>query len=104
MRRITLIHGFAALVALLSSNTYYSQSKSTLEDQGYDYLNAMDFVHAYEVFDKLHAKYPNELDYQFKRSIYALKYAEEKERAIEIFCYNRDKKKTSESELYLAKV
>jgi Tol biopolymer transport system component len=103
MRRTRLIRALAAIVALLSFQTMRTQSKSTLEDQGYDYLNAMDFVHAYEVFDKLHAKYPNELDYEFKLGICALNYAEKKERAIEIFRDIRDKKKTAESEMYLAK-
>jgi Tol biopolymer transport system component len=96
--RIALV---AAMVCTGTLST--AQSRSTLEDQGYDYLNALDFVHAYEVFDKLHSKYPEELDYQFKLGICALNYAEKKERAIEIFKAIRDKKKTAESELYLAK-
>jgi outer membrane biosynthesis protein TonB len=103
MRRITLTSTAALVAAIFTSAQLYSQSKSTLEDQGYDYLNAMDFVRAYDVFDKLHAKYPNELDYQFKLGICALNYAEKKERAIEIFRDIRDKKKTAEAEMYLGK-
>jgi tetratricopeptide (TPR) repeat protein len=103
MKRLSVYRKAAIALAVLACVHSNAQSKSTLEDQGYDYLNAMDFVHAYDVFDKLHSKYPTELDYEFKLGICALNYAEKKERAIEIFKSIRDKKKTFEAELYLAK-
>ncbi len=88
---------------LLFNAALRSQSKSALEDQGYDYLNNQDFENAYRVFDKLHTKYPREIDYQFKLGISALNFSEKKERSIEIFQDMKKKYKTIEVEFYLGK-
>jgi len=93
----------AALVLLLFSGYTKAQSKSTLEDQGYDALNTQQYVKAYEIFDKLHSRYPKEIDYQFKLGICCLNYAEKKDRAIEIFKDMKTKYKTLEVEVYLGK-
>ena len=84
MAQLNKITVLCLFMALLSIKTQ-AQSKSVLEDEGYDYLNNGDFIKAYEAFDKLHARYPKELDYQFKLGICCLSYPEKKERAIEVF-------------------
>ncbi len=90
-------------LALLLSAAGISQSRSTLEDEGYDYLNNAEYAKAYAVFDKLHSRYPKEIDYQFKLGICALNYTEKKERAIEIFQEMKVKYNTAETETYLGK-
>jgi len=99
MKKQTSLFG----LLLLMSGALCSQSRSTLEDEGYDYLNNRRFTEAYEIFDKLHSKYPKELDYQFKLGICALNYPEKKERAIQIFQEMKVKYNTPETELYLGK-
>lgn len=102
MAKITF-HYIAALVLLLFAGQLKAQSKSTLEDQGYDALNSHQYVKAYEIFDKLHSRYPKEIDYQFKLGICCLNYPEKKDRAIEIFKDMKAKYKTLEVEVYLGK-
>lgn len=91
------------LCPLLFCGVAFGQSRSTLEDEGYDYLNNNEWAKAYEVFDKLHNRYPKELDYHFKLGICALNYSEKKERAIEIFQEIKVRHNTTESEMYLGK-
>ncbi len=102
MAKITF-HYIAALVLLLFAGQATAQSKSTLEDQGYDALNSHQYIKAYEIFDKLHSRYPKEIDYEFKLGICCLNYAEKKDRAIEIFKDMKAKYKTLEVEVYLGK-
>lgn len=102
MAKITFNY-VAALVLFLFAGQLQAQSKSTLEDQGYDALNTHQYVKAYEIFDKLHSRYPKEIDYQFKLGICCLNYAEKKDRAIEIFKDMKAKYKTQEVEVYLGK-
>jgi len=93
----------AALVFILFAGQLRAQSRSMLEDQGYVALNSHQYIKAYEIFDKLHSRYPKEIDYQFKLGICCLNYAEKKERAIEIFKDMKAKYKTLEVEVYLGK-
>jgi hypothetical protein len=102
MRKTNLVF-LAICVLFLLPGISKSQSRSALEDQAYDYLNNSEFVKAYEAFDQLHARYPKEIDYQFKLGICALGYPEKKERAIEIFQDMKNKNNTRESEYYLAR-
>jgi hypothetical protein len=99
LNKITVLCLFLALLSIKSS----AQSKSVLEDEAYDYLNNGDYIKAYESFDKLHARYPKELDYQFKLGICCLSYPEKKERAIDVFQDMVTKYKTKEAEFYLAR-
>lgn len=93
----------AALFFVLLAGQSNAQSKSALEDEAYDFLNNGEFTKAYEGFDKLNARYPKELDYQFKLGICCLSYPEKKERAIEIFTDMKTKYKTKEADYYLAR-
>lgn len=93
----------AGLLLFIFAGQSKAQSKSALEDQAYDYLNNNEFVKAYDAFDQLHARYPKELDYQFKLGIACLSYPEKKERAIEIFQDMVVRYKTREAEFYLGR-
>lgn len=93
----------AGLLLILFAGQSKAQSKSALEDQAYDYLNNNEFVKAYEAFDQLHAKYPKELDYEFKLGICCLSYPDKKARAIEIFTDMKSKYKTRDAEFYLGR-
>jgi outer membrane biosynthesis protein TonB len=97
-RKISLLGCLLLLCGIMRS-----QSRSALEDEGYDYINNAQYAEAYEIFDKLHSKYPKELDYQFKLGICALNFPEKKERAIQIFQEMKVKYNTPETELYLGK-
>ncbi len=92
-----------AFVFILMAGLSKAQSRSTMEDQGYDALNSHQYVKAYEIFDKLHSRYPKEIDYQFKLGICCLNYADKKDRAIEIFKDMKQRYKTLEVEVYLGK-
>lgn len=92
-----------AFFLVLSTGFVNAQSRSTLEDQGYDALNSHQYIKAYEIFDKLHARYPQEIDYEFKLGICCLNYADKKSRAIEIFKSMKTRYKTLEVEVYLGK-
>lgn len=94
---------FAAIILFMLATQVNAQSRSTLEDQGYDALNTHQYVKAYEIFDKLHSRYPQEIDYEFKLGICCLNYAEKKARAIEIFKDMKARYKTLEVEVYLGK-
>lgn len=93
----------AAVFLLLFAGQVHAQSRSTLEDQGYDALNSHQYVKAYEIFDKLHSRYPKEIDYQFKLGLCCLNYPEKKDRAIEIFKDMKTRYNTLEVEVYLGK-
>lgn len=99
----TKFYQIAVLLFILFAGNMQAQSRSTLEDQGYDALNTHQYVKAYDIFDKLHSRYPKEIDYQFKLGICCLNYAEKKGRAIEIFKDMKTKYKTLEVEVYLGK-
>jgi hypothetical protein len=98
-----LFHSLVLFAFLFAAGALKSQSRTVLEDQGYDFLNTHQYVKAYEVFDKLHSRYPKEIDYQFKLGICCLNYAEKKDRAIDIFKDMKAKYKTLEVEVYLGK-
>lgn len=102
MAKITF-HYMVALAFIVFASQLQAQSRSTLEDQGYDALNTRQYVKAYEIFDKLHSRYPKEIDYQFKLGICCLNYPEKKGRAIEIYKDMKEKYKTLEIEVYLGK-
>ncbi|HQQ93636.1 MAG TPA: hypothetical protein PLQ93_03710 [Bacteroidia bacterium] len=99
LNKITILYLFLSFLSIKTS----AQSRSVLEDEAYDYLNNGDFIKAYDAFDKLHARYPKELDYQFKLGICCLSYPEKKERAIEVFQDMVTKYKTKEAEFYLGR-
>jgi hypothetical protein len=79
------------------------QTKDELEEKAYNALNDRDYALAYDLLDKLNAKYPKEMDYRSKLGICCLRYPEKKARAIEIFSAIRNEVKDLESDYYLGK-
>lgn len=61
------------------------QSSKELEEEAYYQFTNKDYKKAYELYDKLSAKNPKEIDYKFKLGYCCLYYAEKKKRAVEIF-------------------
>jgi hypothetical protein len=98
-----IISYLVAILFLVFASQVNAQSRSKLEDQGYEALNSHQYVKAYDIFDKLHSRYPKEIDYQFKLGICCLNYADKKARAIEIFKDMKARYKTLEVEVYLGK-
>lgn len=96
---------FLTAFMLFGINVMNGQTKSQAaqEQEAYMYLNSQDYVNAYTMFDKLHAKYPNELDYEEKLGVCCLYYPEKKARAIEIFEQMSTKYKRPIYDYYLGK-
>ncbi|MBN8692522.1 MAG: PD40 domain-containing protein [Bacteroidetes bacterium] len=68
-----------------------AQSSKEIEEEAFYFFSNKDYKKAYELYDKLSAKNPKEIDYKFKLGYCCLYYPEKKSRAIEIF---EDMKKT----------
>jgi hypothetical protein len=62
-----------------------AQTRAVLEEQAYGYLDAHNYVKAYDAFDKLCSRYPQEMLYQFNLGYCCLNYPAKKNRAIELF-------------------
>lgn len=101
--RKTLLHALLFVLCFLGSQHLQAQSKADLEEDAYNALNDRDFAKAYDLFDKLNAKYPKEFDYKFKLGISALNYPEKKARAVELFKEIKTEVTGPESSYYLGK-
>jgi tetratricopeptide (TPR) repeat protein len=99
----TLFKALLLFVFTLCGINGSAQSKSDMEEDAYNALNDRDYAKAYQLFDKLNAKYPKEFDYKFKLALSALNYPEKKSRAIEIFTEIKNETKGPESNYYLGK-
>lgn len=74
------------IILLIAITTQISgQSSKDLEEEAYYYFSNKDYKKAYDLYDKLNAKKPKEIDYKFKLGYCCLYYAEKKKRAIDIF-------------------
>src|SRR6218665_839768 len=94
---------FILLSVFQSKGQTKIKTKEELEIEAYSALNSQEYTKAYNLFDKLHAKYPDDADYQEKLGICCLYYPEKKARAIELFKAMSEKYKTSLYEYYLGK-
>lgn len=83
---------------MLVSLQINAQSSKELEEEAYYHFANKDYKKAYDLYDKLSAKNPNEIDYKFKLGYCCLFYAEKKKRAIEIFEGIKNEKKNKEIE------
>lgn len=87
------------ILLLIGLSTHlYGQSSKDLEEVAYYYFSNNDYKKAYELYDKLNAKKPKEIDYKFKLGYCCLYYAEKKKRAIDIF---EDLKKNGSKDIEL---
>ncbi len=78
------------------------ETKAMQEEKAYNALNDHDYALAYNLFDKLYAKYPKNFDYKFKLGFCCLNYPEKKQRALEMFQEIRKENKSLEADYYLA--
>lgn len=101
MRKI-LIRLFTLLLALMPI-AVISQSSKEIEEEAVYYFTNKDYKKAYDLYDKLNAKNPKELDYKFRLGYCCLYYPEKKKRAIEIFEEIKKGKKTKDIDYYLGK-
>src|SRR5574343_549974 len=101
MRKI-LIRLFTLLLALMPIAVISHSSKEIAVEAVYYFTNK-DYKKAYDLYDKLNAKNPKELDYKFRLGYCCLYYPEKKKRAIEIFEEIKKGKKTKDIDYYLGK-
>lgn len=90
------------LCLLISFIAVPSFAQNLKEDAEY-YFEAKDYKKAYELYDKLFAQNPKNLDFKFRLGFSALHYPEKKARAIEIFEDIKREDKSPEADYYLAK-
>lgn len=79
-----------------------AQSKDLKQEAAY-YFEAKDYKRAYDLYDKLHAQSPKNLDYAFRLGYSAIYYPEKKLRAIEIFEELKKVDKSADMNYYLGK-
>lgn len=93
------------LFLLFCTTNIFSQSNKELEEEAYYFFNDKDYKKAYELYDKLYAKNPKDLDYKFKLGYCCLFYPEKKDRAIQIFedIKANNSKKSKDIDYYLGK-
>jgi hypothetical protein len=96
---------FVLFLLVCYTTKLHSQSNKELEEEAYFYFNNKDFKKAYELYDKLYAKNPKDLDYKFKLGYCCLFYPEKKSRAVEIFedIKKNDSKKSRDIDYYVGK-
>lgn len=93
---------FVLLLVLLFSGRVFAQDKDLKQEASFHYENR-DFKKAYELYDKLSAQNPKNLEYKFRLGVSSLNYPEKKARSIEIFEELKRVDKTPEINYYLAK-
>ncbi|MBI3521171.1 MAG: PD40 domain-containing protein [Bacteroidetes bacterium] len=79
-----------------------AQNKDIQGEAAY-YFDIKDYKKAYELYDKLYAQVPKNLEYKFRLGYCSLFYPEKKARAIEIFEDVKRTDKSPEADYYLAK-
>lgn len=90
------------LLLLISVLAVPSFAQNTKEDAEY-YFEVKDYKKAYELYDKLFAQNPKNMDFKFRLGFSSLHYPEKKARAIEIFEDIKREDKSPEADYYLAK-
>lgn len=80
---------------------FKAQTRTDLEEEAYGYLNAHNYVKAYDAFDKLVSRYPKEMLYEFNLGYCCLNYPAKKARAIDVFKNLKLNYPTLEVEAYL---
>lgn len=90
------------IVIQLFALSLFSQTKDLKDDAAY-YFEEKDYRKAYELYDKLSAQSPKNLDYKFRLGYSSLFYPEKKARAIEIFESLKTTDKSADINYYLAK-
>lgn len=91
------------LMLVLLQCTAYGQSKGTMVEDAQALFDNKEYAKAYELYDKLNAKYPKDIDFKFKLGLCCLNYAEKKARAVEVFEGLKVEIKSPTAAFYLGK-
>ncbi|MBS1650465.1 MAG: PD40 domain-containing protein [Bacteroidetes bacterium] len=98
-----ILKPFLILIFISQALNIFAQRKDELEQNAYDLLNYAQYAEAYTAFDQLSAKYPKNIDYKEKLGICCIRFAEKKDRAIEVFTELKSKTKNPLYDYYLGK-
>lgn len=90
------------LLFCITTTLVFSQTKDVKEDAAY-YFDAKDYRKAYELYDKLFAQNPKNLEYEFRLGYCCLNYPDKKLRSIELFEDLRKVDNSTDIFYYLAK-
>ncbi len=93
---------FFLLTACIVSRLIIAQQKDVKEEAAFNFDNR-NFKAAYDLYDKLYAQTPKNLEYKFRLGVSSINYPEKKARAIEIFEDLKKVDKSPEIDYYLAK-
>lgn len=93
---------FLIMVMCLYTGAVTAQNKDIKEDAAY-YFDGKDYKKAYELYDKLSAQNPTNMEYKFRLGFCTLKYPDKKARAIELFTDIKKTDKSADVDYYLAK-
>lgn len=93
---------FLIMLMCLYTGALTAQNKDIKEDAAY-YFDGKDYKKAYELYDKLSAQNPTNMEYKFRLGFCTLNYPDKKARAIELFTDLKKTDKSADVDYYLAK-
>jgi hypothetical protein len=91
------------IIFILLSCASHAQSKAQMVEAAQVAFEAKEWPKAYELYDKLNAKDPKDIDFKFKLGLCCLYFTEKKIRAVEIFEALKKDVKGPSSAFYLGK-
>jgi tetratricopeptide (TPR) repeat protein len=93
---------FLIMLMCLYTGSLTAQSKDLKGDAAY-YFEGKDYKKAYDLYDKLSAQNPTNMEYKFRLGFCTLNYPDKKARAIELFTDIKKTDKSPDVDYYLAK-
>lgn len=91
------------LFIILLSCTVHGQSKGDMVESAQVAFDNKEWPKAYDLYDKLNAKYPSDIDFKFKLGLCCLNFTEKKARALEVFQALKADVKSPVSAFYMGK-
>jgi hypothetical protein len=96
-------HLLTGLILILCQWFSVGQNKGDMIESAQYYFDNKEYDKAYELYDKLNAQAPKDLDFKFKLGLCCINYPEKKIRAIEIFEDIKANTKNTDATFYLGK-